>query len=749
MRKNFIPRQKKATLSTMVALLLTILCSTTITTAQQITLSLFTGYTFNVNGLGPTICEASSASAHSASNYYYYFPSVEANNMPANQATYHTANAGKTMTIVLDIPAIGFLGVNYIMPYRYGTVGGAVIENTVYPVSNPPAGVIRFELPVLFDVAMNQAYVSFVVKDQVGDPAIPMGTWVVIPITVLGPTSPSVDSLGTILDPQIPYLVLHAPPGDGSSSSFQNTKTTCQEVSSTYASNESASANLAVKLGVKGSLGFINTIDYEFSVTLSAEGTVGDLSIQSSANQTCVTIGEGFSTAALPGINGSGDVFIGYGNTLAYGIYEYLEIDPNTCSTRLDTGLIYAPTGNPVKFAYTKTAILSDIDALQIKVDNTALSTKTRNDAQNQIDVWNQVLALNDENVTNPNNTVLELINFSAGAPKFQESGISVVETNTIEVEHFIEGAVGLQTVLEIGGSGVSGGFEYRTSKKFGKTENASEENATLVRYDLSDDDVDGDVFKLEVVRDPMYGTPIFRIKDGTRSSCPYQGGYQRDQPKLKHAGVESDHILLEGNAVGESASFFVDLCNESNEPRTYYLKLKATSNLNGAVVSAAGVPLNGNDLGQPFQIEANSCIEDLVVEVSMLSANSSLVYPDLEIFLYAECEESIQSSVFASIYFGDATGVNDLGTGNISQLSVYPNPSSGQVNLVFDLLESASVTFEVYNLLGQLQMEKFKAVLPAGENVKQLDLQQLASGVYWINIEANGTRLTRKMIIE
>jgi hypothetical protein len=58
---------------------------------------------------------------------------------------------------------------------------------------------------------------------------------------------------------------------------------------------------------------------------------------------------------------------------------------------------------------------------------------------------------------------------------------------------------------------------------------------------------------------------------------------------------------------------------------RTYNLKLNAQSNFNGAVVSAAGVPLNGNDLGQSFTIPANSCAQDLVVEVKQLSANSLL----------------------------------------------------------------------------------------------------------------------------
>ena len=41
----------------------------------------------------------------------------------------------------------------------------------------------------------------------------------------------------------------------------------------------------------------------------------------------------------------------------------------------------------------------------------------------------------------------------------------------------------------------------------------------------------------------------------------------------------------------------------KSNEARTYNLALNAASNLNGAVISASGVPLNGNDAGQVYSI--------------------------------------------------------------------------------------------------------------------------------------------------
>jgi len=567
---------------------------------------------------------------------------------------------------------------------------------------------------------------------------------IVLPIVSVGQLflEQQVPVLGTTVQPQIPYMVLHAPPGDGSSSEFQETKTTCREYVDTYAEDGSNSANLAVKLGVAGSIGFIATVDFEFSVTFSAGITAGDLAVTTKSNQTCVSASKGFSTNALLGGSGGGDVFIGYGTDLNYGLYPLVRIDPNTCNAKNDTGIIYAPSGNPRKFVYTEEAIQADIINQKAKAENLSLSVRERNEAQNQADVWEKVLALNNANKNNPNNALIENLSLSAGANTSQESSITVLETNSLEVEHYIDFNTGVSAVVEIGGSGVSGGYEYKGSYRFGKTNNSSAEVAKVVRYSLSDDD-GGDLFNMKVVRDPMYGTPVFRVEPTSKSSCPYQGGYQRDQPKLKHDGTNNDHIVSQGNPVGSSATFKIDLCNESNEPRTYNLKLNAQSNLNGAVVSAAGVPLNGNDLGQSFNVPANSCVQNLIVEVKQLSTNSPLAYPDLELFLYAPCEEDIQTSVFASVFFGNATGVNDLADNSL--LSVSPNPTSGWLQISLpegNTLESV----RVMDLSGKTVQN---LELGTAASNTEIDLSGLPKGIYALQARAEGQVFVKKVVVQ
>jgi hypothetical protein len=568
---------------------------------------------------------------------------------------------------------------------------------------------------------------------------------IVLPIVSVGQLylDQQVPVLGTTVQPQIPYLVLHAPPGDGSFSDFQETKTTCREFVNTFAEDGSNSANLDVKLGVAGSIGFIATVDFEFSVTFSAGLTAGDLSVKTNSKQTCVTTSTGLSTSAMTGLEGSGDVFVGYGTDLNYGLYPRVRIDPSTCIAKSDTGLIYAPTGNPRQFTWTEEQIQNDIIKQKAIAANPANSARERNVAQNQADVWEKVLAQNNANKNNPNNALIESLSYSAGPTLSRESTISVLETNSLEVEHYIEFNTGISSVIEIGGSGVSGGYEYKGSYRYGKTQTQSAENSQKVSYNLKDDDT-GDLFNMKVVRDPMYGTPVFRLESDTRTSCPYQGGYQRDQPKLKHDGTTNDHITLQGNPVGTSATFKLDICNESNEARTYNLKLNASSNLNGAVVSAAGVPLNGNDLGQVFlNVPKNGCIENLVIEVKQLSAGSPLSYPDLELFLYAPCEEDFQSSVFASVFFGNATAVNDLADNSL--LSVSPNPTSGWLQISLPTGNDLEAV-RVMDLAGKTVRN---LELGAGSNITEVDLSGLPKGVYALQARAAGQVFVKKVIVE
>ncbi|MBK9981651.1 MAG: T9SS type A sorting domain-containing protein [Saprospiraceae bacterium] len=572
---------------------------------------------------------------------------------------------------------------------------------------------------------------------------------IVVPIFVGGPDylpGEEVEILGTTLDPQIPYMILHDPPGDGSISTFEDNKVTCRERETSYVQDASNSFYASAKLGIKGSVGLIVDLDFEAYIQFSGSGNIGNLGIQATTNQVCVTTGQGFSTSNLPGAEDGGDVFIGFGRELYYGAYNV--VDFKNCLPYIAKRLIYAPVeGSERQFVYTKDAILDNIANLQTIAVDTFQNDRHRNEAQNQIDVWNQVLQLNEDNKNNPNNDTLDLKSYSAGNTQTHSSSIEIMNTSSITTEHYVEGTFGIDGLIEFGGSGIGFGWEYATSERFGATQNQSQSSSRMLSYTLTDDDP-GDVFDVDIVRDPMFGTPVFRLKDDgiTKSSCPYEGGYQRDNPKLSIVGEPTDHITLENVPGGSTTSFTVKLCNESNEKRGYYLKLNASSNLKGAVVKAGGVPLNGNELGQLYDtISPGTCL-DISILVKQNEVDS-MRYPDLQIYAYPKCEPGLASSIYASVYFGTTSGIEE--NSPVKQLSVFPNPTSGEVNVAFTMKQPADIHFELFDMVGNRSLLTAEENYAAGEQHKTFNVDALPSGIYQLAIRTDQSVISKKVIVQ
>lgn len=642
----------------------------------------------------------------------------------------------------------------------YSTPDGFVKKN-LDPLANPEfelgyvglgngIGNQGSEIIIQFDKASTAAFIVFTTVilyiNNSGQEVARRQINIMMPFVVEGIVDQAVDSLGLVTEPQIPYMVLHDPPGDGSFTAMEEAKTVCRSLETSFANDETNTTNASLKLGYAGSVGVIVVVDIEIYVELSGSLSIGDFKMQSKSNESCLTLSKAFATSDANGFKDGGDLFVGYGYDVAYGVYRQIVIDDDSCKTRIEKNLVYRPINTPEsirEFALDESGILAEIERLQKNVDDNSLPIKTRADAQNQISVWNQVLQLNEKNKNEASVSIDPNVSFSGKTGGFTRyKSMEVSETNTITVEHYIAGTAGLQGVVNIGGSGFSAGYEYATEKRFGETTSQTNANSTVLSYTLIDGS-EGDLFNVDVYRDLMYGTPVFKLKAGTISSCPYEGGYQRDQPKLKHNGINEDNIILEGNPVGSSASFKIDLCNESNETRIYNLALNAASNLNGAVISASGVPLNGNDAGQVYSVPANSCLQDLIVEVKQLSSNSPLSYPDLELYLYSSCDDAISSSVFASVYFGNATSVNDLADNN--KLTVYPNPTSGILNI--KLLEDYKINgVKLMDATGRLLRNEF-----VNDNTQshQMDVSNLPLGIYSLQVQSDEKIFVKKIMIQ
>lgn len=93
-------------------------------------------------------------------------------------------------------------------------------------------------------------------------------------------------------------------------------------------------------------------------------------------------------------------------------------------------------------------------------------------------------------------------------------------------------------------------------------------------------------------------------------------------------------------------------------------------------------------------------------------------------------------------------TGINDYDELANADLSLYPNPADNEVNVSFNLENSAAVTIKVYDYLGQEVATVSEGTLPTGQQLMNIDLDGYAGGVYFIALEMNGKRSTAKLVV-
>ncbi|WKZ65925.1 MAG: T9SS type A sorting domain-containing protein [Flavobacteriales bacterium] len=79
--------------------------------------------------------------------------------------------------------------------------------------------------------------------------------------------------------------------------------------------------------------------------------------------------------------------------------------------------------------------------------------------------------------------------------------------------------------------------------------------------------------------------------------------------------------------------------------------------------------------------------------------------------------------------------------------LTLYPNPTEGQLNLGFDLPASTNVRFQVVNMLGEQVMSSSRS-FGSGAQQHVLDLGGLSAGSYFVQVVADGMTATRKVTL-
>jgi hypothetical protein len=82
--------------------------------------------------------------------------------------------------------------------------------------------------------------------------------------------------------------------------------------------------------------------------------------------------------------------------------------------------------------------------------------------------------------------------------------------------------------------------------------------------------------------------------------------------------------------------------------------------------------------------------------------------------------------------------------------LSLYPNPTqNGQSVLSFKVENTAKGKVELLNNLGQTITQVYQGQVNAGLNKFDINTANLSSGIYFVNVLLDNTKITRKLIVE
>jgi hypothetical protein len=98
-------------------------------------------------------------------------------------------------------------------------------------------------------------------------------------------------------------------------------------------------------------------------------------------------------------------------------------------------------------------------------------------------------------------------------------------------------------------------------------------------------------------------------------------------------------------------------------------------------------------------------------------------------------------------INFANALGVNEI-TKAIG-LHVYPNPSGSVFHLGFTLSNTANIRYEVVSVTGAVLQQAAERSFGAGSHELIINREQnLANGVYFLNFEMNGVKMSKKLVV-
>ena len=448
--------------------------------------------------------------------------------------------------------------------------------------------------------------------------------------------------------PQLPFFILHAPPGNNSYSFLAKDSSVTYSYSNSYQYGGSAGPYIDAKIGAGIPIPFTG-ITVGAGVEITADASAGQsVNTQTDVNTT-FTAHTQVSTGNASGNNSTlytghaGDVYVGGSFNMIYALTNVLELSSN-CQIKLDTQLAWGANGLATNYIYTEDHIMNTLIP-QLQTLKALASPDSAELIQTWIDVWDQVVQKNRYNSDTASRFV-QNISFSSGAIYDNTITTTYDSTMTVNYQTFLNVDAGIGVVFgenldqfENTQLGVKANFQWNMNKVTGSNTNI----AKTFGYHLEDDN-QGNYYSVNVNTDKAFGTPAFSVVAGA-SACPHWPNTQaRDSVDLT-----LNTYAIANVPINQTANFTASITNlsESGESRTYAIAAVPESNPNGAIISIGGQQINNSAAN--FTVAAGTSLPVLLTVAPGPTASD---YYGLQVSASSPCDGGEGNTVTFEAHF-------------------------------------------------------------------------------------------------
>lgn len=216
--------------------------------------------------------------------------------------------------------------------------------------------------------------------------------------------------------------------------------------------------------------------------------------------------------------------------------------------------------------------------------------------------------------------------------------------------------------------------------------------------------------------------------------------------------------VLIEDNVLGDGGSgWFQTNYYDGDGPGAM------TDPVTGFEWGTAGDPVDPNDFGGYDHVAIHLSNNDILGNSGSLPAGT--VPAGVYTYSFSNVSTSVAEDpldVHAVVMVVDANSGEILNAGKSSidnvgieenevafEMSVYPNPSSDNVNVSFHLQQTEQVSVMITNTLGQVVINTSETTRDAGMNTVTFNGDQLPNGVYMVHLKVGEQIITQKLIVQ